>query len=168
MMPLGTESYVPPRNIDKKALLKKEALPGEIHEGEVVEVLKETSARRRWIALCWLLTWRVPPLFLRWSGCMKCMDMWQAWREKLVLNMIIWLFCACAVFVFDISGNPICPAEHAFSTNELAPHRVENHPNNAYVAICREVFDLATGQVTDSQQYYSSMVQSRVVLFGRK
>ncbi|KAH9984858.1 glycosyltransferase family 2 protein [Russula vinacea] len=132
-MSLGTESYAPSRNmfqnVDKKALLEKEALPGEIHEGEVAEVLKETSARRRWVALCWLLTWWVPTPFLRWFGRMKRMDVRQAWREKLALNMLIWLMCASAVFVIAILGDLICPTEH-------------NQPNNVYVAIRGEVFDL--------------------------
>ncbi|KAJ7176545.1 chitin synthase-domain-containing protein [Mycena filopes] len=39
-------------------LLDKDALAREIQEGETAEVLKETSARRRWVTLCWLLTWR--------------------------------------------------------------------------------------------------------------
>ena len=145
-MSLGTESYAPSRNmfqnVDKKALLEKEALPGEIHEGEVAEILKETSARRRWVALCWLLTWWVPSPFLRWFGRMKRMDVRQAWREKLALNMIIWLTCASAVFVIAVLGDLICPTEHVFSTSELASHSVENQPNNVYVAIRGEVFDL--------------------------
>jgi hypothetical protein len=34
----------------------------------------------------------------------ECMDMWQAWRKKLALNMIIWLrvFSACAVFIITV------------------------------------------------------------------
>jgi chitin synthase len=48
-MSLGTGSYALSRdisqNVDKKALLEKEALPGEIQEGEVAEVL--TLVRRR-------------------------------------------------------------------------------------------------------------------------
>ena len=33
-------------NTDNKILMEKDALPGEIHEGETAEVLKETSVRR--------------------------------------------------------------------------------------------------------------------------
>ncbi len=145
-MSIGTESYAPSRNmfqnVDKKALLEKEALPGEIHEGETAEIIKETSARRRWVAICWLLTWWVPTPFLRWFGRMKRMDVRQAWREKLALNILIWLMCGCAVFVIAVLGNLICPTEHVFSTSELASHSVENSPNNVYVGIRGEVFDL--------------------------
>ena len=122
-MSLRTVSYAPSRymfqNVDKKALLKKEALlavPSKIHEGEVAEVFKKTCVHWRWTALCWLLlTWWVPSSFLQWIRHMECMDVLQAWCEKLALNMIIWLMCACAIFVVAILGNLICPTEHIFS-----------------------------------------------------
>jgi chitin synthase len=165
-MSLGTESYAPSRNmfqnVDKKALLEKEALPGEIHEGETAEILKETSARRRWVALCWLLTWWMPTPFLRWFGRMKRMDVRQAWREKLALNIIIWLTCACAVFVIAVLGNLICPTEHVFSTSELASHSVENSPNNVFVSIRGEVFDLT--QVAETHNRIVPVVTKKSVL----
>lgn len=163
---IGTESYAPSRNmfqnVDKKALLEKEALPGEIHEGEVAEVIKETSARRRWVAICWLLTWWVPTPFLRWFGRMKRMDVRQAWREKLALNILIWLMCASAVFVIAVLGNLICPTEHIFSTSELASHSVENDANNVYVAIRGEVFDLT--QVAQTHLRIVPVVATKAIL----
>ena len=70
-MSLGTVSYAPSwylfQNVDKKALLEKEALPGKIHEGEVAEVFKKTCVHQQWTALCWLLlTWWVLSSFLQW------------------------------------------------------------------------------------------------------
>jgi chitin synthase len=165
-MSLGTESYAPSRNmfqnVDKKALLEKEALPGEIHEGETTEIVKETSARRRWVALCWLLTWWVPTPFLRWFGRMKRQDVRQAWREKFALNILIWLMCASAVFVIAVLGNLICPTEHVFSTSELASHSVENSPNNIFVAIRGEVFDLT--QVSQTHLRIVPVVAEKSVL----
>ncbi|KAI9568500.1 P-loop containing nucleoside triphosphate hydrolase protein [Boletus coccyginus] len=71
----GSESYAPSRNMfqnaDKEGLVAKEALAGEIMENETTEVVKETSARRRWVLLCWLLTWWIPSIFLKWFGRMK-------------------------------------------------------------------------------------------------
>ncbi|KIM55610.1 hypothetical protein SCLCIDRAFT_1221015 [Scleroderma citrinum Foug A] len=56
----GTELYAPSRNMfqaaDKEGHIPKEALPGENLEGEMTKVVRETSARRRWVLLCWLLT----------------------------------------------------------------------------------------------------------------
>jgi chitin synthase len=55
----GSESYAPSQNMfqntDKKGLIDEEVLPGDIQEGETSEVLKETSVRRRWVALLFAL-----------------------------------------------------------------------------------------------------------------
>ena len=90
------------------------------------------------------------------------MDVRQAWREKLALNMIIWLFCACAVFVIAILGNLICPTEHVFSTSELAGHSAEGQPNNVYVGIRGEVFDLT--QVAQTHLRVVPVVPEKSVL----
>ena len=64
----GTESYAPSRNMfqaaDKEGHIPKEMLSGKNLEGK-------TSARRRWVLLCWLLTWWIPSPFLKWFGHMK-------------------------------------------------------------------------------------------------
>ncbi|KAI0791459.1 glycosyltransferase family 2 protein [Irpex lacteus] len=134
----GTESYAPSRNMFQnadKGLSDKEPLAGEIQEGETVEVIKETSARRRWVAFVWLLTWWCPTIFLKWFGRMKRPDIQQAWREKLALNIIIWFMCGCAIFVIAVIGPLICPTQHVFSTSELQSHSFQNKPNNVYTAI---------------------------------
>lgn len=142
----GSESYAPSRNMfqnaEKKLPLDKEALPGEILEGEVAEEIRDTSARRRWLVLVWLLTWWCPGFLLTWIGRMKRLDVRQAWREKLAINIIIWFMCACAIFVIAVLGVLICPTEHVFSNNELNGHSFENNPNNVFTAIRGEVFDL--------------------------
>ncbi|KAF9048289.1 glycosyltransferase family 2 protein [Hymenopellis radicata] len=141
----GSESYAPSRNMfqgnDKKVLAEKEALAGEIQEGETTEILKETSARRRWVALCWMLTWWVPTPCLTWVGRMKRMDVRQAWREKLALNMLIWFMCGCAVFVIAVLGNLICPTEHVYNESELASYNSKS--TTVYTSIRGEVFDLS-------------------------
>lgn len=142
----GTESYAPSRNMfqnaDKKPLADKEALPGEIMEGEVAEEIRDSSARRKWLILVWMLTWWCPSFLLTWIGRMKRLDVRQAWREKLAINMIIWFVCACMIFVIAVLGVVICPTEHVFSTSELQSHSLQNNPNNALTAIRGEVFNL--------------------------
>lgn len=142
----GSESYAPSRNMfqntDKRGLMEKEALAGEIQEGETTEVLKESSSRRRWVMLCWILTFWVPTPLLTHLGRMKRLDVRQAWREKLALNIIIWFLCACAVFVIAVLGVLICPTEHVFNSAELASHNSVDRPNNVYTSIRGEVFDL--------------------------
>jgi chitin synthase len=140
----GSESYAPSKNMfynaDKKALLEKGALPGEIHEGEVAEEIKDSSSRRRWLVLVWLLTWWLPSPFLKWFGRMKRLDVRQAWREKLAINLVIWFICGSAVFVIAILGRIICPHQFVFNTAELGSHN--SRSNAPFTAIRGEVFDL--------------------------
>ena len=48
------------QNTDKRGLMEKEPLSGEIQEGETAEVFKESSACQRWVVLCWMLMFWVP------------------------------------------------------------------------------------------------------------
>lgn len=59
--------------------------PGADHE-EVVEEVKNSKARRRWVALTWLFTWWIPSFMLRKIGGMKRPDVRMAWREKLLIK----------------------------------------------------------------------------------
>ncbi|KNZ82292.1 Chitin synthase 8 [Termitomyces sp. J132] len=163
----GSESYAPSRNMfhneNKKTLLAdKEILPGEIQDGETTEVLKESSARRKWVALCWILTFWIPSPFLSWIGRMKRMDVRQAWREKLAINILIWLACACAIFVIGFLNLLICPTEHVFNINELASHSSTLSPNNVMTAIRGEVFDLTT--IAAQHQRVIGVIPSSAIL----
>lgn len=161
----GTESYAPSRNMFQNAdkLVEKEAaLAGEIQEGETVEVYKESSARRRWVTLCWILTWWCPTILVKYIGRMKRPDIQQAWREKLALNMLIWFMCGCAVFIIAIVGRIICPTEKVFSSSELQSHSVQNSPNNVYTSIRGEVFDLT--QIAATHERIVSIIPEKSIL----
>lgn len=144
----GTESYAPSRNMFQSSRKptapppEKDALPGEIMEGEVAEDLKESSARRKWVAFVWFATWWIPNFALQHVGRMKRLDIRQAWREKLAINMIIWFMCACSIFVIAILGRIICPTEYVFSSSELQSHSFNSDKSHTYTAIRGEVFDL--------------------------
>lgn len=161
----GTESYAPSRNmfqnLDTKAALHKDPLPGEILEGEVTEELKDTPARRKWVALCWSLTWWLPSPLLRTVGRMSRLDIRQAWREKLAINMLIWFICGCAVFVIAVMGDLICPREYVFNSGEVSDHTFNNSPDHTYVTIRGEVFDL-TG-ITKAHGVAVPVVPSKLV-----
>ena len=156
---LGSESYAPSRNMfqttnHKKDSGEKDVPIDEVHEGEVAEEIKDSSARRRWVALCWLLTWWLPTPLLTYVGRMKRMDVRQAWREKLAINLIIWFFCGCAAFVIVFLANLICPREYVFNTAELASHSPTGEfSNQLFTAVRGEVFDL-----TDLMDYHFSRV----------
>ncbi|KZT19143.1 glycosyltransferase family 2 protein [Neolentinus lepideus HHB14362 ss-1] len=163
---IGTESYAPSRNMfqngDTKALLGNDGPNAAIVDGETVEDLQETSARRRWVALCWLLTWWVPTPFLSWFGRMKRPDVRQAWREKLAINIIIWFICGCTLFVIIALGDLICPTEHVYSTSELASHNVKTNPNNVFTSIRGEVFDLT--EIAAAHERAVSVVPAKSIL----
>ena len=65
-----------------------------------------------------LATYLVDPIFVLTR--MKRMDVRQAQREKLALNLLIWFICGCAVFVITVLGVLICPTEHVFNTPKVA------------------------------------------------
>ncbi|TFK50010.1 glycosyltransferase family 2 protein [Heliocybe sulcata] len=163
---IGTESYAPSRNMfqngDTKALLNNDGPTAGVMEGETAEDLKETSARRRWVALCWLLTWWIPSPFLTWFGRMSRPDIRQAWREKLAINLIIWFICGCTLFVIVALGDLICPTEHVYSTSELASHNVQTNPNNVFTSIRGEVFDLT--EIAETHTRAVSVVPAKSVL----
>ncbi|KAF7342277.1 Glycosyltransferase family 2 protein [Mycena venus] len=165
----GSESYAPSRNMFEAKhagggapLLDKDALAGEIAEGETTEVYKESSARRRWTFLCRLLTWWIPDFLLSWCGRMKRGDVRQAWREKLALNMLIWFICLCTAFVIVFLGRLICPTEHVFSQSELQSHNFQFSPNNVYTSVRGEVFDLNT--ITSLHERTVSVVPAKTIL----
>ncbi|CAE6372477.1 unnamed protein product [Rhizoctonia solani] len=155
-MSVGSESYAPSRQLftaaDRQPVPDKEALPGEVMNGETTEEVKTTAARRRWVALCWMLTFWVPNFMLTYVGRIKRIDVRQAWREKFAINLIIWLICASAIFVIAVLGLLICPTEHVFSENELQSHSNANDPNNVYTSIRGEVFDLTQIAISHAVQ----------------
>ncbi|KAJ8090581.1 hypothetical protein PM082_018138 [Marasmius tenuissimus] len=167
----GSESCAPSRNMfhnaEKAGLANKEALPGEVQEGETTEVVKESSARRRWVALCWILTWWLPNPCLTYIGRMKRLDVRQAWREKLALNMMIWFACGCSIFIIAVLGLLICPTQHVYSTTELAGHSFQNNPDNVMTAIRGEVFDLT--KLSQFHQRAAPVIEPKKVLaYGGK
>ncbi|PWZ00150.1 putative Chs8-chitin synthase 8 [Testicularia cyperi] len=142
---IGSEAYAPSRNmfadIGKNGLNEKGAPTAFTEEplGEVAEEVGVTSARRKWVALTWALTFWIPSFVLRRMRSLKRPDIRMAWREKLAINMMIWFICGCAVFVIVILGNLICPKQHVYSSTEFASHKGDN----SYTSIRGEVFDLS-------------------------
>ena len=125
-------------------------------------MLKESSARRRWVALCWMLTfWLLTPL-LTYVGRMKRMDVRQAWREKLALNtpyLVHLRLCRLRHWGLESgylpTGRVFCTS---FSTSELASHSSILSPN----IVRREVFDLTT--VAATHQRVVGVVPTKAIL----
>jgi chitin synthase len=108
---------------------------------EEVDVVTLSGSRRRWLAIVYFLTWWVPDFAIRWVGRMPRKDIRVAWREKLAINMIIWLFCGIAVFFVVGFPRLICPRQNVFTADELSSHDGKNG-DSSYVAIRGVVFNL--------------------------
>lgn len=108
---------------------------------EEVEEYRDSPSRKRWVFFVFVLTWLIPDFLIRTLGGMPRKDVRMAWREKLAINMLIWLSCAAAMF-FTI-GLPlvICPKQYVFSSSELAEYNGK-HSKGAYASIRGIVFDL--------------------------
>ncbi|KAF2870508.1 chitin synthase-domain-containing protein [Massariosphaeria phaeospora] len=121
-----------PKAIDEKA-------PGK--ELEEVDVVPVSASRKRWVFIVYFLTWFIPDIFIKWFGRMKRPDVRVAWREKLAINMLIWLSCAFVIFLMIGFPMLICPTQHVYSTAELTSYDAKDG-HDAYVAIRGIVYDL--------------------------
>lgn len=160
---LGTDRYAPSRNMfdssGKTVDSEKDGLTAGEDSGQVAEEVGESSLRKKWLILVWALTFYIPNFLLAWIGRMKRPDVRLAWREKLAINIVIWICCAIAVFVIAIMGNLICPREYVYSANELSSHSFNGNVNNMLVAIRGEVFDLTSF----APLHYPSVVPTKAV-----
>ncbi|KAF2650417.1 glycosyltransferase family 2 protein [Lophiostoma macrostomum CBS 122681] len=122
----------PRGDLDEKAPAK---------EMEEVDTVETSGSRRRWLALVYFLTWYIPDILIKWIGRMKRKDVRIAWREKLAINMLIWL--CCSFFIFLMIGFPmvICPKQDVYSSAELTSYDGKDG-HKSYVAIRGVVYDL--------------------------
>lgn len=123
-----------------------------------VEEVKTSGSRKRWVFVVWMMTWLLPDFLIRWVGRMSRKDVRMAWREKLAINMMIWL--ACASVAFFMVGFPmlICPKQNVFSASELTFY--DGKSNDAYVAIRGQVFDLSDF----APAHYPSIIPQKSIL----
>ncbi|KAF2010307.1 glycosyltransferase family 2 protein [Aaosphaeria arxii CBS 175.79] len=108
---------------------------------EEVDVVKPTGSRRRWLFVTYALTWWIPDVAIKWLGRMKRKDVRVAWREKLAINMLIWLSCGFVIFLMIGFPALICPRQHVYTTQELSSYDGDKG-RPAYVAIRGIVYDL--------------------------
>ena len=108
---------------------------------EEVDDVVISGSRKRWIFIVYLLTFYIPDFLVKWVGRMKRKDIRTAWREKLAINLIIWLSCAFVIFFIVLFPQLICPKQDVFSAEELSSHDGKGSASS-YVAIRGVVFDL--------------------------
>ena len=106
----------------------------------VVEI-PSTKSRRYWLWLVWLTTWWIPNFMLRYIGRMKRPDIRLAWREKVTIFWLIFLFNALVIFYIVEFGRLLCPNfDKAWGPSEVAQHQGSN---DYWVSVSGVVYDLS-------------------------
>ena len=99
-----------------------------------------SKSRRVWVGFVWALTFWIPSFVLRYVGRMKRPDVRMAWREKLVLMMLIFLLNATVVFYIVEFGRLLCPNfDKAWNQDEVSTHQGDN---DFWVSIHGKVYDI--------------------------
>ncbi|KAF2161144.1 glycosyltransferase family 2 protein [Zasmidium cellare ATCC 36951] len=126
------------RNLETRSQMAEKG--NEVKTTEIEE--RPTSgSRMRWLVIVYFFTWWVPDFAIRVIGRMPRKDIRMAWREKLAINMIIWLSCAFVVFFMIGFPRIICPTQHVYSLEELTSYNGKDGAKS-YVAIRGVVFNL--------------------------
>jgi chitin synthase len=100
------------------------------------------TTRRVWVIFVWAVTWWIPSPLLKWVGRMKRPDVRMAWREKLVLVLLIMLLNATILFYIIALGKLMCPnKDKVWSRKEVSQHQGEN---DYYVSHHGSVYDLSS------------------------
>ncbi|EMC96859.1 glycosyltransferase family 2 protein [Baudoinia panamericana UAMH 10762] len=100
-----------------------------------------SGSRKRWLVIVYALTWFVPDFAIRIVGRIQRKDVRTAWREKLAINLIIWLSCGFVVFFMVGFPRLICPTQHVYSSEELSSFDGKDGARS-YMAIRGQVIDL--------------------------
>lgn len=106
-----------------------------------IEKKNISSGRRIWAGFVWALTFWIPSFLLRWVGRMKRPDVRMAWREKVVLVLLILLFNGIVCFYIIAFGNVLCPNKYSvWNSKEVSWHQGDN---NFFVSIHGRVYDIS-------------------------
>ncbi|CBF69715.1 protein csmB [Aspergillus nidulans FGSC A4] len=99
-----------------------------------------TLGRRVWTAFVWALTFWIPSFVLRYVGRMKRPDVRIAWREKVVLVLLILLFNGIVCFYIIAFGDLLCPGKDKVWNEKEVSWRSTS--SNFYVSIHGYVYDI--------------------------
>jgi len=100
-----------------------------------------SSSRRIWIGIVWALTFWIPSPLLRYIGGMKRPDVRMAWREKVVLCMLIFFFNALVIFYIIEFGRLLCPNyDKVWNTKEVGYHVGDT---DFWVSVRGRVYDIS-------------------------
>ncbi|KAI9807641.1 MAG: hypothetical protein M1825_005582 [Sarcosagium campestre] len=111
--------------------------------GEPTSITTEPipATRRIWVAFVWATTFWIPSFVLRFVGRMKRPDVRMAWREKLVLCLLIALLNGIVVFWIIGFGQLLCPNyDKAWSQKEVSTHQGDD---DFWVSQRGKVYDIS-------------------------
>ena len=127
---------------DKRGITYYSEMDVENGDPNVITEQPMSFARRVWVALVWALTFWIPSSFLRFVGRMKRPDIQFAWREKLVLILIIFFLNAIIVFYIIFFGRLLCPRyDKAWTQDEVSTHQGES---DFWVSHHGKVYDISS------------------------
>lgn len=115
---------------------------GDAEYGDRKHIEKDelTFGRRVWTAFVLAITFWMPSFLLRHVGRMKRPDVRMAWREKVVLVLLILLFNGIVCFYIIAFGTLLCPdKDKAWNEKELSWHAGSN---DFFVGIHGKVYDI--------------------------
>ena len=126
------------RNLDTRSQMAEKGNEAKMAE---IEEVPTSGERKRWLVMVYAMTFFIPDFAIRYIGRIPRKDVRMAWREKLAINMIIWL--SCGIVVFFMVGFPrlICPTQHVYSQAELTSYNGKDGAAS-YIAIRGVVFNL--------------------------
>ncbi|KAJ3355760.1 hypothetical protein HDU91_005652 [Kappamyces sp. JEL0680] len=119
--------------------------------------------RNCWVSICYVVTCCLPPFLLRW--CFKNPQVEIAFREKLVLNLIILLISGLFFFLIVGLGLILCPNRNVLSAYEVNALSTPSYPlvtayGNWY--LIKDVYDNHVNQAA-----YISAGAFKAIVLGR-
>ena len=116
-------------------------LDPELAEPKAIVSEPVPTSRRIWVMVVWTLTFWIPSFTLRYIGRMKRPDVRFAWREKLILCLIIFLINATVIFYIVEFGKLLCPNfDKAWNNREVGYHQGED---DFWVSVHGKVYDIS-------------------------
>ena len=116
-------------------------LDPELANAKSLESRPISGKRKAWIYFVWALTFWIPSPLLRFVGRMKRPDVRFAWREKVVLCLLILFINAAMVFWIIWFGRLLCPNfDKAWTVEEVNTHQGQS---DFWVSIRGGVYDIS-------------------------
>lgn len=108
----------------------------------VITETSTTRTRKIWVAFVWAMTFWIPSPVLKFVGRMKRPDVRLAWREKVVLVMLILFINAAIIFYMIAFGKLLCPnKDKVWNRREVSQHQGDN---DFFVSHHGVVYDLSS------------------------